>query len=129
MNALYYVLADQSELPIHSDYINKGSVQCAFSCVCVKNYDIQRIDHTDNIHAVSLLYVILYVVADNYDLQMLYNTDYIHKIFPCMCSFIKMETKVLKCLYYIEYIHEVSIHYGIFYVLETSGTCKGFIGH
>jgi hypothetical protein len=58
---------------------------------------------------------------------MLFNTQYIHKfslLYVFFCN--NRDYKVVKILYYIEYIHEVSFQYGTFYVLETNGSCIGF---
>ena len=111
----------------HSDYNNEGSPQCAVFCVRGKNYDMQRLYCIDNLHEVSLLYVIFYVIADDCDLKCFTTLITFIRFLSCMCTFKIMEITKLQSLYHIDYIHEVSFQYGIFYFLETSGTCKDFI--
>ena len=58
---------------------------------------------------------------------MLYNTDYLPKVSVFYVFFKNNgDYRVLKSLYDIDYIHEVSFQCGIFYVLKTSGICTGF---
>lgn len=107
MNVFYYVVADGSKLPrfYQSDYINKGSLQCDF-CVCVKNCGMQRLYHID-INVFSLLSVIFYVTADVTSKAL--QIDYNHNISLLYVLFYNDgDYKVIKSLYHINYIREVS---------------------
>ena len=88
---------------------------------------MQRLYCIDNLHEVSLLYVISYVIADDCDLKCFTTLITFIRFLSCMCTFKIMEITKLWSLYHIDYIHEVSFQYGIFYFLETGGTCKDFI--
>jgi hypothetical protein len=58
---------------------------------------------------------------------MLYNTDYLPKVSVFYVFFENNgDYRVLKSLYHIDCIHEVSFQCGIFNVLKMSGICTGF---
>ena len=113
----------------HSDYNNEGSPQCGVFCVRGKNYDMQRLYCIDNLHEVSLLYVIFYVIADDCDLKCFTTLTTFIRFLSCMCTFKIMEITKLRSLYHIDYVHEVSFQYGIFYFWRQVEHAKTSLPH
>ena len=87
---------------------------------------MQRFYYIHNIDMGSHLYVIFYVIVDDHDIKCLQ-----HRYLPKVSVFYVFfknngDYRVVKSLYHIDYIHEVSFQCGIFYVLKTSGICTDF---